>query len=382
MAHKLRGAVSIIGIGLSRLGNVPGYTAMELLAEAVEAALKDSALSLKDIDGLFGCTMGNIMPTVSMTEALGVAPRFTDATNVGGASFLNHVISAAAAIEAGLCEIALIAYGSNQLSGAGRMIAPEMSPLEAPYAPRNPITGYALAAQRHMHVYGTKREQLAEVAVAARNWATLNERAMKRSPLSIDDVLSARRVVDPFGVLDCCLISDGGGAIILTSTARARALVADPIALLGGGSALSHRQIAAMPDLTRTAAAESAARAYQMAGVAPSDIDVVQLYDAFTITPIIFLEDLGFCSKGEGGSFVENGRIGPGGALPVNTNGGGLSCVHTGMYGIFLMIEAIEQLRRASGARQVPSASVALCHGNGGMFSSQTTLIFGRPETL
>jgi acetyl-CoA acetyltransferase len=233
-----------------------------------------------------------------------------------------------------------------------------------------------------MHQYGTTRSQLAEVAVAARQWAQRNPVAMKRDPLTIEDVLRAPMVVDPLSALDCCLLSDGGGAVVMVRADRARDAQQAPIHVLGTGTAQSHREIAQMPDLTVTAAVESGTRAYTMAGLTPSEIDVLQLYDAFTITPILFLEDLGFCAKGEGGAFVSGGRIAPGGALPVNTNGGGLSCVHTGMYGIFLVIEAVEQLRGQAGARQVANARTALCHGNGGALASQATLILGTPETV
>lgn len=381
MIQSLRGAAAVVGAGLSRLGRVPDHTALELMAEAVSEALGDAGLSLADVDGLFGCTMANVMPTISMAEYLGIHPVVTDASNIGGASFLSHLQSAALALQAGLCRVALIAYGSNQLSGQGRMVAPELPTFEAPYRPRNPVTGYALAAARHMHQFGTTRRQLAEVAVAARSWAQINPRAMKRDPLSIDDVLASRMVVDPLSLLDCCLISDGAGAIVMVQADRAQDRE-DAVYLLGTGIALSHRQIACMSDLTVTAAVESGARAFAMAGLGTADVDIVQLYDAFTITPILFLEDLGFCPKGEGGRFVEDGAIGPGGRLPVNTNGGGLSCVHTGMYGIFLIIEAIEQLRGKAGGRQVRNAEVALCHGNGGSLSSQATAIFGTAATL
>jgi acetyl-CoA acetyltransferase len=291
---------------------------------------------------------------------------------------------AALALDAGLCDAALICYGSNQRSGAGGLVRSGGTPFpyEAIFKPRNPTTSYALAAQRHMHEYGTSREQLAEVAVAARKWAQLNPDAFVRDPLSIEDVLSARMVSDPLTVRDCCLVTDGAAAVVMTRADRARDLPRPPVYLLGAASATWHRNISTLDDLTVTAATEAAPRAFAQAGVTPSEIDVVELYDAFTINTILFLEDLGFCPKGEGGRFVADGAIAPGGRLPVNTNGGGLSCAHPGMYGLFTMVEAATQLRGTAGDRQVPGARLALSHGNGGVLSSQAVTIWGTDETL
>jgi acetyl-CoA acetyltransferase len=233
-----------------------------------------------------------------------------------------------------------------------------------------------------MHEFGTTREQMAAVAVAARQWALLNPAAWEKKPLTIPEVLNARMVSYPFTVRDICLVTDGGGAIILTTPDRARSLNKPPVYVLGCGQAITHANISSMPDLTVTGALASGRQAYAMAGLAAKDIDVVELYDAFTINTILFLEDLGFCPKGEGGSFVEGGRIAPGGQLPVNTNGGGLSYCHPGMYGLFLLIEAVRQLRGECGARQVPSAETAIAHGNGGVLSSQSTVILGTQATV
>jgi acetyl-CoA acetyltransferase len=287
------------------------------------------------------------------------------------------------ALATGQVDVALIAYGSNQRSGTGKLVqSSRPSPWESPYKPMNPVSSYALAAARHMHQYGTTRAHLAEVAVAARKWAQLNPDAFARTPLSIDDVLGARLVSDPLSVRDCWLVTDGAAAIVMVRAERARDLTDKPVYLLGAGSATSHREIASMPDLTVTAAVESGRRAYEMAGVGAGDIDVAMLYDAFTINTILFLEDLGFCPKGEGGSFVTGGRIAPGGSLPVNTNGGGLSYCHPGMYGLFLLIEAVRQLRGECGERQVKGAETAIAHGNGGVLSSQSTVILGTEATL
>jgi acetyl-CoA acetyltransferase len=250
---------------------------------------------------------------------------------------------------------------------------------ESPYGGLN-ISTFGLMTQRHMHEYGTTREQLAAVAVAARQWAQRNPAAFARDPLTVEDVLSSRMVSSPLTVRDCCLVTDGGGAMIVTSAERAADLGRPPVYLLGYGEAQWHRNITHMPDLTVTAAVDSGRRAYEQAGVSPADVDLVELYDAFTINPILFLEDLGFCAKGEGGEFVASGAIAPGGRLPVNTNGGGLSYCHPGMYGIFALIEAVRQLRGEAGERQVPG-DVALVHGNGGVLSSQVTAIFGTSAT-
>jgi acetyl-CoA acetyltransferase len=383
MAKSLRGTTAIVGVGLAGMGEAPGRSHLELLAQAVQEALTDAGLQLSDVDGLFTSNLVNFFPTLTVGEYLGLRPKYADGTSLGGASFLTYAISATAALNAGLCDVALICYGSNAKTGSGKHVTgAELPPYEAPYKPRFPVAAYALAAARHMHQYGTSREQLAEVAVAARRWAQLNPMAYMRDPLSVDDVLKARMICDPLTIRDCCLVTDGAGAVIMTRADRARDLGGKPAYFLGGAAAQWHRQISAMPDVTVTAAQESGKRAFEMAGLTPRDVDVVQLYDAFTINTILFLEDLGFCPKGEGGRFVNGGNIGPGGTLPVNTNGGGLSCVHPGMYGVFTLIEATQQLRATAGERQVTDASVALCHGNGGHLSSQITVLLGSEATL
>jgi acetyl-CoA acetyltransferase len=255
-------------------------------------------------------------------------------------------------------------------------------PYETPYEPMQPLSAYALAAKRHMHQYGTTRRHLAEVAVAARGWAQLNPDAFMRDPLTIDDVLKARMISDPFSVRDCCLVTDGGGAFVLVRADRAKDLPQKPVYVLGNATANWNRQISSMHDLTVSAASQSGREAFAMAGLAPKDMNVVELYDAFTINTLLFLEDLGFCKKGESGGFVEGGAIAPGGKLAVNTNGGGLSCTHPGMYGIFTIIEAVQQLRGQAGARQVVGATTALAHGNGGTLSSQATAILGTADAL
>jgi acetyl-CoA acetyltransferase len=388
MNPSLRGSVAIVGVGLAGCGEAQGRSEMEITAEAAHKAVADAGLNMRQIDGLVTASVTNFMPSLSLGEYLGIKPKFSDTNCIGGSSFVSHLLPAAMALNYGLCDAVLVAYGSNQRTGLGRAeqgkIKSALDPqtYEAPYKPLAPLTAYALAAARHMHQYGTTREQLAEVAVAARKWAQRNPAAFSRDPLSVEDVLKARMVSDPLTVRDCCLVTDGAGAYVLTRADRAKDRPKPPAYMLGAAAAHWHRQISSMPDLTVTAASESGARAFAMAGLAPADVDVVELYDAFTINVILFLEDLGFCKKGEGGAFVSGGRIAPGGTLPVNTNGGGLSCVHPGMYGIFTMIEAVEQLRGAAGPRQVNGAEVALAHGNGGVLSSQVTALFGSEATL
>src|SRR5918997_5120941 len=291
---------------------------------------------------------------------VGIRPRYSDATNMGGSSFVSRLFHAASAINAGFCEVALMAYGSTQRSASGRLVSgSEAFPYEAPYKPRYPVSAYALAASRHMHEYGTTREQPAEVALAAREWAKVNPKAFMRDDLSVEDVIGSRMVSSPLSVLDCCLVTDGGGAALVTSAERARDLARAPAYLLGAGEAHWHRNISQMPDLTTSAAAESGPRAYEMARLGPEDMDVVMLYDAFTINTVLFLEDLGFCEKGEGGPFVSGGRISPSGKLAVNTNGGGLSYNPPGVYRLLLIVEAVRQLRGESGERQVADANTA-----------------------
>ena len=372
----LRGAVAIAGAAESELGEVaPGLTPTDLMVQASLRALEDCGLAVADVDGLFAATTQLPMGPLNLGEALGVRPRVTDATQVGGSSPMLQLDHARAAIAAGQCEVALLAYGSTQRSvGRASASVQEVSPYEAPYRPLLPVAAYALAASRHAHEFGTTPEQLAAVAVSARDWARENPRAWSRGPLTVDDVLGAPRVCDPLGVRDCCLVTDGGGALVVVSADRARALRRPPVLVLGAASAHGHRHISSMADLTRTAAAESGPRAFAEAGVGPADVASAQLYDAFTITPVLFLEDLGFCAKGEGGAFVQGGRIGPGGALPVNTNGGGLSYGHPGMYGMLALVEAVRRVREAGD-------DVVVAHGNGGVLSSQATVVLGSEAT-
>ncbi|WP_233234927.1 thiolase [Bordetella sp. LUAb4] len=385
----LRGSAAIVGVGHAGLGQANGYTEMEILVQAAHRAVTDAGLTMQDIDGICTASVAATMWAMPVIEHLGIRPSFIDSTMMGGSSFVAHLLPAIHALSTGQCNAVLVCYGSTQrtstLSRAeiGRVRKNfDPQPYETPYDPLSPLSSYALAAARHMHQYGTTREQLAEVALSASKWAQLNPEAQRRKPITLDEILAAPMVSDPLTVRDCCLVTDGAGAYVLTRADRARELRHKPVYVLGNATAVWNRQISSMHDVTVTAAQESGRRAFEMAGVRPADIDVLELYDAFTINPILFLEDLGFCKKGEGGAFVTDGRIAPGGELPVNTNGGGLCCVHPGMYGIFITIEAVRQLRGDTGERQVQGAQLALVHGNGGTLSSQSTAILGTADTL
>ena len=386
---ELRGKVAVAGVGQAGIGQAHGFSEMEILVQAAHRAVTDAGLSLQDIDGITTASVASTMWAMPVIEHLGIRPTFIDSTMIGGSSFVAHLLPAIHALESGQCNAVLICYGSTQrtstlnratIGNMRKQMDPQ--PYESPYNPLNPLSSYALVAARHMHQYGTTRKNLAEVAVAARQWAQLNPEAVMRDPLSIEDVLNSKMISDPLTVRDCCLVTDGAGAVVLVRADRAKDLKQKPVYVLGNATACWNRQISSMQDLTVSAAQQSGAAAFKMAGVKANDIDVVELYDAFTINTILFLEDLGFCKKGEGGAFVSGGRIAPGGELPVNTNGGGLSCAHPGMYGIFILIEAIRQLRGTCGERQIQDAKLAVVHGNGGTLSSQSTAILGTEETL
>jgi acetyl-CoA acetyltransferase len=384
MSGLKRGGAAIVGVAESDLGKVADeMSPLDLMAQGTHRALADCGIALKDVDGLFCATAQVRLSVLAFAEYLGIQPAYLDSTIVGGSSFEYHVAHAVAALQLGLCNVAVVAYGSTQRSiGRRQASMREINPYETPFRPFMPSSAYALAASRHMHQYGTTREQLAAVAVAAREWALLNPVAWEKKPLTIEGVLSARMVSHPFTVRDICLVTDGGGAIVLTSAERARSFKKPPTYVLGCGQSVTHNAISGMPDLTVTGAVASGKEAYAMAKLGPADVDVVELYDAFTLNTTLFLEDLGFCKKGEGGAFVSGGRIAPKGALPVNTNGGGLSYCHPGMYGLFVLIEAVRQLRGECGARQVKDCEVAIAHGNGGVLSSQSTVILGSQATV
>lgn len=384
--EQLRGSTAIVGVAEAGIGEVgPGVSALQIAGEASLDAITDAGLQPSDIDAVFCHSAFFTFPATTLSEYLGLQPRYVDTTATGGSSFVAHLHHATAAINAGMCDVALIAYGSNQRSHSGGLAtsgANLVPSYELPFGPRMPVSGYALAAARHMHEYGTTREHLAHIAVAARKWAQLTPTAFSRENLTVEEVLDARMVSSPLSVRDCCLVTDGAGAIVVTSIERARDLRQPLVPILSVAEASRHMNISTTPDLTTTAAAESGPRAFKLAGLRPTDVDILEVYDAFTINTLLFLEDLGFCAKGEGGEFVDDGGIAPGGRLPVNTNGGGLSYTHPGMYGVFLVIEAARQLRGEAGDRQVADTHVGLVHGNGGVLSSQVTALLGDATTI
>jgi acetyl-CoA acetyltransferase len=379
----LSGKAAIVGAAESdAIGILPGKSTLQLVAEASLNALDDAGLAVRDIDAVF--TAG-WRPT-EVAEYLGIAPRYFDGTQVGGSSYVIHLGHAATAIANGLCEVALIVHGESGRSRIGMFPeggGPQLpaGQFEAPFGLPGAVGSYAMACSRHMHEFGTTREQLAEIAVATRKWAAMNPKAMARDPLSIADVVNAPLICWPFGKFDCCLVTDAAGAVIVTSLERARDCRMSPVRVLGFGEGLDHQMISQMPSFVHGPGRISGPPAFAMAGVSHTDIDVSQIYDSFTYTVLLTLEDLGFCTKGEGGAFVSAQRTAPGGDFPLNTNGGGLSYTHPGMFGIFTIIEAVRQLRheyKGQSARQVADAAIGLIHGTGGRFSATGTAILGR----
>jgi acetyl-CoA acetyltransferase len=379
--------VCAVGVGWSDGPVTPGMNAVMLQAQAFRRALDDAGLETRDIEGLASAGYGG-MHEVALAEYFGIHPRWLESTSVGGSSFEFHTMHAFRAIQAGDVDTVAIVYGNNQLSASGRTLGTGGGrgrggmalPLPMMYEFPTGLTlvgAYALAAQRHMHEYGTKPEQLASIAVQVREHAGRNPHAMYRDPITIDDVLDSKLVADPLHKLDCCVISDGGCCLILTTEERARDLAHRPVYIRGAAGGTTHHSIAAMADMTRTAAAVSGPKAFAEAGITPAEVDVFQMYDSFTYTVLVVLEDLGFAPKGEGGAFVADGNLRLDGALPTNTDGGGLSCTHPGMRGLFLLCEATRQLRGEAGDSQVRDAAIAVAHGSGGWLSTQGTVVLG-----
>ncbi len=381
----------IVGIGWSDYPVAPELDAMEHHAMAFRNALEDSGLDKGDIDGYMCAGTGfnnSIDDAPNMAEYLRINHRWIDGTSVGGSTFEFYVQHAAAAIEANMCDVVLVTYGSDMLSRMGRMLgtstfsntsARVAGPTQFECSWGNVLAGsYAMAARRHMHEFGTTSEQLAAIAVGVREYAVLNPRAQYSDPITVDDVLSSRMIADPLHKLDCCVVSDGGGAFIMTTRERARDLPKSPVFVLGAAGAQTHWTISQMPDFTTTAAAQCGPEAFSRAGIRPEDVDTIQCYDSFTITVLLLLEGMGFCRRGEGGPFVETGVLRRGGRHPLNTDGGGLSACHPGMRGVFLINEAVRQLRGDGGEAQVPDAELAVACGSGGYLSTMATVILGK----
>ncbi len=379
----------IVGTGLSDYPKAPDLDGVQHHVQAFQRALADSGLEKSEINGYVSAGGGGIMvdDAVTMAEYLRIDHRYIDGTMTGGSSFEFHVQHLAAAIREGLCDVALITYGSDQLSRMGRKLGTGgfqrpgsrvAGPIqyEAPYG--NSLVGaYAMHAARHAHEFGTTPAQLAEIAVGVREFATLNPHAIYRDPITVDDVLNSRMIADPLHKLDCCSITDGGGAILMTTADRAKDLRQPPVYVLGAAGAETHWNVSQQPDFTTCAGAIAGPIAFERAGLTPDDIDVLQFYDSFTITCLILLESLGFAPRGEGGPFVADGNLKRGGRFPLNTDGGGLSSSHPGMRGIFLLIEAARQLRGQAGEAQVPNCRTAICAGSGGWLSAIGVAILG-----
>ncbi|WP_346161898.1 thiolase C-terminal domain-containing protein [Streptomyces bangladeshensis] len=382
--------VAVVGVALSDCGRVDGATPYALHAQAARRALADAGLDRAVVDGFASAGLGTLAP-VEVAAYLGLRPTWVDSTSVGGSTWEVMAAHAADAIAAGHADAVLLVYGSTARADvkAGRRTGTlsfgARGPLqfEAPYG-HTLIAKYAMAARRHMTEYGTTVGQLAEVAVQARANAALNPEAMFRDPVTVDDVLSGPMVADPFTRLHCCLRSDGGAAVLLAGEEYVRDCRTAPVWILGTGEHVSHAAMSEWPDFTVTPAAVSGRLAFERAGVTPADIDFAEIYDAFTYMTLVTLEDLGFCAKGEGGAFVEGGRLlVRGGELPVNTDGGGLSAQHPGMRGLFLLVEAVRQLRGEGGARQVRARDggpprLGVASGTGGWFCSAATVVLGR----
>jgi acetyl-CoA acetyltransferase len=382
--------VAIVGVSLSDCGRLDGATPYSLHAQAARRALADAGLGRAVVDGLASAGLGTLAPA-EVAEYLGLRPTWVDSTSVGGSTWEVMAAHAADAIAAGHANAVLLVYGSTARADirAGRRTGDlsfgARGPLqfEVPYG-HTLIAKYAMAARRHMHQYGTTLEQLASVAVQARVNASPNPGAMFREPITVDDVLSGPMIADPFTKLHCCLRSDGGAAVLLAAEEYVRDCRTAPVWILGSGEHVSHTTLSEWPDFTVSPAAVSGRLAFERAGVRPAEIDFAEIYDAFTYMTLVTLEDLGFCGKGEGGAFVEKGRLTLTGELPVNTDGGGLSAQHPGMRGLFLLVEAVRQLRGEAGeGRQVRAADggtprLAVASGTGGWFCSSGTVVLGR----
>jgi acetyl-CoA acetyltransferase len=379
---ELSNSVCIVGVDESdEIGVLPHKSQLTLHLEAITNAVRDAGLRLKDVDGIF--TAGQHSPAL-LGEALGITPRYVDGTSVGGCSFMIMVEHAMLALHHGLCDVAVISHGESGRSGTGVTRGRDTSlsgQYETPYGFGGAPTYFGLITTRHMHEYGTTLEQWAQVAVSTRAWARLNPKAMFRDPLTIDEVLQSRTICYPFNILNICLVTDAGGAAVLTRADRAQDCAKPPVYVRGTGEATEHVMVTQMKGLPLSEATRiSGARAFSMAGVAHQDFDHIMLYDAFTSGPPIMLESLGFCRPGEGVHFFADGKSTPGGSLPINTNGGGLSYTHSGMYGIFPIIEATRQLRGECGDRQVPNVKLSLVNGMGGMLSAAGTLVLSNEK--
>lgn len=370
--------IAIVGVEESdQIGRVENKSSLQHHAEAAFNALEDAGLEMNEVDGLLSAGFSNL----TLAEYLGIHPKFTDGTSVGGSSFIIHIAHAIAAIRAGYCEVALVTHGEAGRSARNRAGANGSEPgpqFEVPYGIIGPPISYSMACRRYMELYGEDktRQALAEIAVSTRKWAQLNPKAyMKDQPMSFDDYHDSRWISWPFHLFDCCLVTDAGGAYVVTTEERARDLKQKPVFILGAAEGHDHGMISQMPDLTRTWARYTGPTALSQSGLSHNDIDLAMIYDSFTYTVLATLESLGFCGPGEGADFVANQRTAPGGDFALNTSGGGLSYTHSGMYGMFLVLEAVRQLRGECGDRQLENPKTCLINGTGGALSSTGTVI-------
>ena len=383
MSTPLRMTAAIVGAAeTEELGVIPDKSGLQLHADAAILALEDAGIEKSEVDAIL--TAGS--PS-QIAEYLQIEPTYIDGTAVGGCSFMIHVAHAAMALATGRCKVALITHGQSGRSRIGEIgrMSGRSSPsgqFESPYGPWGPPSSFTIPIVRHMQEFGTTEEQLASVAVAQRQWAGMNPRAMMRDPITVDDVLASRLICWPVHLMQCCLVTDGGGALVMVSADRAKDSPKKPVYLVGAGESVEMSMISQMHDFTSSRAFVTSGReAFKMAGISHSDVDHIMIYDAFAHLPIFGMEDLGFLKKGEAAPWFAEMKSAPGGELPVNTNGGGLSYTHTGMYGMFAIQESVRQLR-GEAAAQVPGVRVSLAHGVGGMFYAAATLILTSDDRL
>jgi acetyl-CoA acetyltransferase len=377
------GEIAIVGAAeTTKLGVIPDMSQIMLHADAALNAMADAGLKPSDIDGV--ACVGPMMPQ-QIAHYLGITPKWVDGTGVGGCSFMLHVRHAAAAIHAGYAKTILITHGESgrsRINGTPRPAEPESlnGQFEAPFGPFGPPTLFPIPVLRYMKERGVSHEDMAMVAVVQREWAAKNPRAMYRDPITVEDVLNSRMIAYPFRILQCCLVTDGGGALILTSADRAKDMPQKPVYILGTGESVETTMVSQMKDFSSSSAFRVAGpTAIEAAGIDRSAVDHMMIYDAFAHLPLYGLEDLGFCKPGEAAGFIRDGNTRAGGKLPLNTNGGGLSYTHTGMYGMFALQESVRQMRGTAPA-QVPGAKISVCHGVGGMFSASGTVVFSNEK--
>jgi acetyl-CoA acetyltransferase len=374
--------VAVVGAAeTTKLGVIPDVSQIQLHADAALNAMADCGLKPKDIDGI--ATAGET--PVQTAHYLGITPTWVDGTSVGGCSFMIHVRHAAAAIEAGLAKTILVTHGESGRSGIGRVPRPVPASslngqFEQPFGPMGPPSLFPIPVLRYMKTYGVTHEQIAMVSVVQREWAAKNPRATFRDPITVEDVLGSRMIAYPFRLLQCCLVTDGGGALILTSADRAKDFPTKPVYILGTGESVETPMVSQMESFVSSRAfAVAGPTAFREAGITHKDVDHLMIYDAFAHLPLFGLEDLGFVPRGEAGRFIAERNTAIGGKLPLNTNGGGLSYMHSGMYGMYALQESVRQMRGIAPA-QIPGAKISVCHGVGGMFAASGTIIFSNQK--